>query len=408
MPDRTSPVLFVAITQPGHSAAKRLDVTDSVLSLSFDDEELKAQKLSLTVNNYDLSNFDNPIWRKGSLLAASWGYVGDTTPTYECIIQSVIGFQTLTVEAIARSIEMHKVQRTRKWLSVKRSDVVQLVAAENGYSGDQLHLTDSVVVLPYVHQVRETDAQLLQRLARAEGWYFHVDYDGLHFHERKLKQAPLREYTWFGDPGRGDILASPNIENDVTAKPASITLAGRDPLAKTDYKVTADNTTPRESLAPAIELIDTVTGEATYQPAAGQTTIAPTTELNEGAALRKAQGQFRDTQLTTVKLTLPVVGDPRVRAKSIVKVNGLRTLSGNYYVTKAVDTVVASGGFTQTLSLRRDGRSEIFPKAAANPGQTNEKDPNTDTGKLEPLEQVDPVTGETTTIYVDSRGRGQE
>lgn len=407
MPDRGAPVFYVSITQPGHSAAVRLDVTDSVVSLEFEDDEFLAQKLSLTVNNYDLSNFDRPIWRKGALLAASWGYVGDTTPTYEAVIQNVKGFTVLTVESIARSILMHKVQKTRKWTGMTRSQVVTIVAGENGYSGDQLHLSDSKVVLPAIHQVRETDAQLLQRMARAEGWYFHVDYDGLHFHERKLAQAPLREYTWHGDPGRGDILAMPSIENDVTAKPASITLVGRDPLGKKDFKVTADNTTSRESLAPALEVIDTVTGESTFQPASGQTTVAPTSELNEAAAQRKADGQYRDVQLTVVKLTLPVVGDPRVRAKSIVTVNGIRSLSGNYFAAKVKDSVSASG-FTQTLALRRDGRSEIFPKAAANPGQVNEKQPATDTGKLEPLEVVDKVTGETTVTYRDARGRGQE
>jgi uncharacterized protein len=409
MTNRGAPVFYVAIVQPGHASALRLDVTDSVVSLAFEDDEQLAQKLTLTVDNYDLSNFDNPIWRKGAVVEASWGYVGDTTPTYSCVIQSVKGFTSLSVEALAKSVLMHKKQKTRKWNSLRRSDVAKLVAAENGYGdASAQHISDSSVVLPFVQQLRETDAQFLQRLARAEGWYFHVDYDGLHFHERKLAQAPLRKYIWHGDPNAGDILGEPSIENDVTAKPAVITAVGRDPLAKKDFTVTADNdSTPRDSLADAIEVIDPQTGASTFQPAGGQEISGPSSSLNEADAKRKVQGQYRDAQMTTVKMTLPVVGDPRVRGRSIVTVDGIRSLSGNYFVAKASDSVSQSG-YTQTLSLRRDGRSEIFPKAATPNAKVNTKNTDPDEGALEPLEQVDPITGATTTIYVDSRGRSQE
>jgi phage protein D len=406
MPDRGAPVLFVAIVQPGHTAIKRLDVTNSVKKLEFDDAEHMAAKLSLTVDNRSLANFDAPIWRKGGVIEASWGYAGDTTPTYSCVIQSVKGFRELVVEALAKSVLMHTVLKSRKWIQMKRSDVIKAVAAENGYSGDALHVQDSVVVLPYVHQVRETDAALLHRLARAEGYYFSVDYDGLHWHERKTGHAPLREYTWFNDPGRGDIIGEPVIENDVTAKPASVVISGRDPIAKKDFSVTADNdSSPRTGLAGALEIVDPVSGVTSYQPAAGQSTMAPSSDLNAASAMRRAQGQFKDAQMTAVKLTLPVIGDPRVRARSVVKVNGIRSLSGNYYAGRVTDSV-STAGFTQALYLRRDGRAEIFPKAAA-PPTVNKKDPNTDTGKLEPVEVVDPISGATKTVYQDARGREQ-
>jgi phage protein D len=407
MPNRNAPVIYVSIVQQGHTAKQRLDVSDTVPQLDFDDNEKEAQKLQLSVNNFDLSNFDTPIWRKGTMLEASWGYVGDTTPTYSLVVQKVMGFTTLTVEAHALSVLMHKTKKNRKWTNVKRSDVVAEVAAANGYTSDQLHLDDTGVILPYVYQARETDAELLSRLARAEGYRFSVDYDGLHFHERKLAQAPLREYEWFGGAGAGDILATPSIENDVTAKPAQVVAKGRDPIAKTGWQVEATNeSTPRAGLAEAIEIVDPASGQKTFQLGTGQATLEPASDLSQAAALRRVQGVFKDAQMTTVLMKLPVVGDPRVRARSIVTVKGMRSLSGNYYVTAAKDTVSTSG-FLQTLSLRRDGRSEIYPKAAASAASVNSQEKKPDTGGLEPLEQVNPITGATETVFVDSRGRQQ-
>jgi len=403
--DRSAPVIYVTILQQGHAATQRLDVSDSVISLEFEDSEKEAAKLTLTVNNFDLSNFDSPIWRKGTKLECSWGYAGNTTPTYSSVIQSVKGFTKLKVEAHALSVLMHKQQKNRKFTNMTRSQVVKQIAAENGYSGTLAQIDDSSVVLPVIYQARETDAQILARLARAEGWFFNIDYDGLHFHQRKLAQAPLREYVWSNDPGAGDILGEPSIENDVTAKPASVTAQGRDPLAKKDYDVSADNgNTPRDSLAGAVELVDPESGATTFQLGTGMSTVEPASDPNEATALRRVQGVFKNAQMTVVIMKLPVVGDPRVRARGIVTVKGIRSLSGNYYVTGASDSVSASG-YRQTLSLRRDGRSEIFPKAAKPPSPPNDLTPPPDDGALQPLEQVNPISGATETVFVDSRGR---
>lgn len=409
MPNRGAPVIYVSILQQGHSALQRLDVSDTVLSLDFDDDEKEAAKLTLSVNNYDLSNFDTPIWRKGTTIEASWGYVGDTTPTYSAVVQKVTGFDVLRVESLSKSILMAKVAKNRKWTNLKRSEVAAIVAKENGYSGDLAQIQDSGVILPYVYQARETDAALLARLARAQGWFFYTDFDGLHFHERKLGQRPIREYTWFSDSGAGDILGKPSIENDVTAKPASVTLKGRDPLGKKDFAVTADNDgTLRQGLAESIEIVDPITGATTFQLGTGTSTVAPTSELSAQAAKARADGVFKNAQMTTVLMKLPVVGDPRVRAKGIVTVKGIRSLSGNYFLAHVSDKIVPSAGFVQTLSCRRDGRSEIYPKAAKTAASVNVKAPLPDDGGLQPVEKVDPVTGATITTFVDARGRQQE
>jgi hypothetical protein len=61
----------------------------------YEDAEHKADKLVLSVDNWDLANSDDPVWRKGNLLEVPWGYPGDVAPTPQVVIQKVTGAQAL-------------------------------------------------------------------------------------------------------------------------------------------------------------------------------------------------------------------------------------------------------------------------------------------------------------------------
>ena len=103
---RTEPVYFVRV-KPEGSNSERVDLSERVLAFSFEDSEKKADKLVLTVDNWDLSNFDDPVWKKGNILEVSWGYPGEMAPAREVVIQKVTGFQTLSVAGHAKSVLMN-------------------------------------------------------------------------------------------------------------------------------------------------------------------------------------------------------------------------------------------------------------------------------------------------------------
>jgi len=77
---RTEPQFFVKVVPEGR-AGERVDLSEKVLSFVYEDSEHKADKLVLSVDNWDLKNFDDPVWKKGNLLEVSWGYPGDMAPT---------------------------------------------------------------------------------------------------------------------------------------------------------------------------------------------------------------------------------------------------------------------------------------------------------------------------------------
>lgn len=403
MTTRDRPIYYVRVEVQGTGQPQPVDLTDRCLTFKFEEDEGKADKLTLTVNNYDLSNFDDPIWRKGNLIETSWGYPGQMTPARTCLIQSVKGARVLTVESLAKSIAMHKVHQMRTFRNVTRAQVVQQVAELNGYSGSRVHVDDTGVVYETVTQNRETDASFLMRLAKREGFQFWVDFDGLHWHKRRLGQQPLREFVW--RDGVGDMLDF-NVDNDVTAKPASVTLQGRDPLSKSDIGVTGDNSSvARTGLAPDLEVVDPRTGSTTQQANSGQAVIAHTSEASAAGAQRQANGHYANSLLTTVEMTIDAIGDPDVVAKTLITVKNVRSLSGNYYV-KGVTTEIGGSDYKMKLKVKRDGRTSLYPPGQRNDAKQNSQQAGDGSG-LQPREVVDPRTGQTVTEWVDSRGRAQ-
>lgn len=404
MLERSEPVYSVLIRHPG-KAAERVDVTGRVLSFEYEDDEKKADALKITVNNWDLEMFDSPLWRKGNILTVSWGYVGNMAPPRDLVIQKINGFTALTVEAHGKGMLMNKVVRSRHFDGMTRAQVVRQVAGENGYGSALVDVQDTAVVHGTIVQGQLTDAQFLRRLAHLEGFQFFVDFDGLHFHERRLGQKPLRVLTWYTPPLEGEI-TNVNVENDVTGKPGALTVAGRDPLAKRDIKETADGTTPREALAPVQEAsVDPTTGQLTFATANVATETRATSESVAGAAKREAAGAYKLAQNVAVKIKFDIVGDPRLPAKSVVELAGLgRRLSGKYYL-QAVKHTLGSSGYTCSVTAHSNGSGGLAGAKANTTASLNKKKAEGDDGKLAETLVVDPDTGSANISYRDSAGR---
>ena len=401
--DRSAPIFAIRIFEPG-KAAIRKDVSELITDFSYEDTELMADRVEMTVNNFDLSLFDDPLWKTGNRLSLIWGYAGETVPEREAVITSIKGSIILKITALAKSILMNKKPVSKVFTQTKRSDVARAIATANGYGPEQQFIDDTSVTLPHVVQARLTDAQLMKDMAAREGFQFYVDFDGFHFHRRKMGKAPIQTLTYYIDPGRGDIISF-DIENDITVKPGAVTAKGRDPLKKKDINATADNaSTNRAALQPVIEIVDPRTGVTHYQPMAAEHTML-TNAQDAASAKREADGRFIKAQQTTALMTVNIVGDPRISAKKIIEIKGIsKRLSGRYYITKATHKLSASE-YTMTLAVRTDG-SQGLPatKNAKNNGKLNTKGVQ-DSGQL--VEKVDPATGKISYVRGDSNKAGE-
>lgn len=404
VPAAAGPLTYVFTAQP-------VDVTERVISFEFEDDDQKADQLELTLDNFDLSLFDDPNWKHGNGLLVAWGYAGNLTLPRTCVLQKITGSIVMKVTALATSIAMNKIKASVTYENMKRSDIVAQIATANGFAPSAQFIDDSEVLISATHQARMTDAEFLQHLAKREGFVFYVGPDGIHWERRKMASAPLRQLIYYTDPGQGDII-SWNLENDVTALPGIVTAKGRDPLAKTDIQEDGSNTaTERDVTAPiAIAVVqrtgETVAADPTTPTASAAVVL--TNAPNAAAAKREADGKFTKAAQTAAKISLEIIGDPSISAKQILDIQGIsKRLSGLYYVKKAKHKL-SSASYTINLEVVTDGLHG-GPGTTGKPtgGSPNDKPP-ADPEALTPNPVVNSVsqrTGEVT--FTQNTGNGQ-
>ena len=398
--DKSRPFYSVKLIPPG-GKGQTLDLTDKVVAFEFEDAEKKADRLLLKVDNFDLSEFDNPAWRRGNVLEFVFGYPGHVSPPRRCVIRRMKGAQVLTIEAHGMAMVMNQVKRSRVWANMTLADVARTIAAEygsdlgvpNGTTADNIKIDEALDKrVPARHQAAQTDAEFLAHLARRYGLEFYVDASGMHFKRRNMHQAPVKvlDYYFAGD---GDILSF-DIDNDMTRKAGSHTLKGLDPLNKKAIDHTADNSTRRDGLAPVIEIIDPRDGTTTLQKRVDES-VGHTSETSVHNVRNQAEGKYLQTQHTTVHLNAEILGDPDVTGKRVVEVRGLgKRLSGKYYVREAVHEITAGGVYKTKIKSKTDGTGGYGNLNTKSKAAQNKQDAGKDV-----IEKVDARTGTLTRTY---------
>ncbi len=397
--DRSAPGVRISALANEHApSGTPVDLDGRVLGFSFEDSALKADQASVQLDNFDLSLFDRPELAGGAVLEVSWGYPGNMAPPRRVVVRKLKGFQTLTVEGQATSVLMNLQAKTRSWSGKRRSDVVRELAAEYGFIGESADIGDTSEVMESVHQSSETDARLLRRLAAREEFEFFVDDAGFHWRARNQAAAPAHVLTWYADPGRGDIM-SVNVESDLVRRVGRVEVKGRDPLNKAPIEASANtDTVTRPTLGELIEVVDPETGSTSLQRRNATASAHSTATSTPEAAKREAEARFRAAERDTVKVSLQVVGDPTLRAKSVIEVRGIsNALSGKYYVAEAKH-VIGANGYLVDLKLTRDGRGSTAKGTRPQGGQPNRSAP-TAGGALKTIEVVDAERGGTRVEY---------
>jgi uncharacterized protein len=400
---RSAPVYILFAQPDGSASSTRVDVSDRVTSLSYEDVEKGPDKLTLRVQNQNYSNFSNPIFADGTTLTFSFGYSdGTMSPQRMATITKVTGGAELTVEARGQAYLLNTVPVTRVFQQMKRSDVALQLAKENGFDSAHTFVDDTSVVISQVTMAKMTVAQLLRDMAHKEGFEFWIDFTGLHWHKRDLGQAPRRLYTYFTDPGQGDILSPPNVENDLTAKPGRVTANGVDAKTGMPFSVKADNTSDsgREGLTYEVPITAPTQqrGERRLKLASSKTMVS--TAKNAADGQRRVEAAYRKVQLTAAKVTFTAIGDPLVCAKTIITLGGaLGVIAGNYYISSVKSDLGAD--FKQTIKCRRDGLGTPYgvKSTAAVNSQTANASSGTDT-TLVPWDTPDARTNQVQRVFL--------
>lgn len=385
-----------------------LTLQDRLLSFEYEDSDGKADRVRLSLRNDDLVLFDDGAIAPGAALLVSWGYPDALSVPRSVVLGrarggkgrgSAKGFTTLNVEARAGAVALDRLPRTRAWRAMTRAAVVRAIAGEYGFGTPDVE--DSAVVLDTVSQASETDAQFLRRLADAEGFVFYLDESGLHWHQRRLDRKPDFALSW----GAGDIIDL-SFDHNLWSAPASVTARAVDPerglgieaigrdgasgalaALEGDLSVLAPDgpgasgglVWDEASLAfvpvPAATAADGVPpipggpsggsmlgalagvwpfgrGDAVTVPGAPQ----------QAPAERRARAMYREQAQRRFAVKVTIVGNPHVRAKSVVELRDVGPLlAGLYYVRGATHRIGPDGYVTTLDMMRGNARRSASP-----------------------------------------------
>jgi phage protein D len=394
---RDRPIYTVKVYPEGKDG-RVLDLTNRVLSFMYLDRSTKADRLELKVNNSDLRYFDDPVWRKDAVLEVSWGYPGNMSESAFCVIKKVTGGVELTVEALGQGILLHQVKKCRVWKNTTLSKIAEKVQFE--YQSILMYesavekdknlqtLGDNLQII-HATQAAMTDAEFLQRQARKFGLVFSVDKKGkIAFYEtgEHMKKPPMRTITWRG--GTGD-WESFQIDNGSTGLFGAVTTKGIDTKTKQSVGHRADNTsTKRTGLMPTVEVAAAAIEAATYlaadvvaaaqaHPGATNTVEVPneigqweyqkrgmaesveTTTVAEAGKAQlqvKAEGKFKASQRSSIKIEGSLIGDPKLAAKQNITIQGLgKRCSGVYHLIQVRHEIAHHGKYYTHFVAKGDG-----------------------------------------------------
>jgi len=247
----------------------------------------------------------------------------------------------LTVTGYDRRHRLMGKRKTRTFLKMKDSEIANQVAGDWSLTPK---IDDSRVRLDYVLQNNQSDFEFLQERARRIGYEMVVTDAELHFRPRK-------------NEGSGVLTLSRDVELlDFSARLTTmgqleeVCVQGWNPKEKKE-------TTARSRIGDERQMGGSATGPAMTRRAFSGTggTAVDTPVLDQAEADQLARGWFGEMALTYVEGFGICIGDPELRAGTLVDIEGLgKRFSGSYYVTSTEHSYRPNIGYRTALSIRRN------------------------------------------------------
>jgi len=329
------------------------DISADALSVSFEDHATDADMATLSLANPDNRWTDSPLFEQGNVLELAIGYGTALTPVFKGPITRPEpsfpedGVPTLSLRAYDLSHPMRRDEEKKAttWQEIKDSDLARQMAQKHGIP--ELDIEETTLVIPYVAQGNETDWAFLKRRAERIGFEVFVERDTFHFHAPRdsLAQIPgALEYR----KNLRSFEARLSVEKQVT----KVVVKGWD----------AENKEPIVAIATGEDTVRTVLGEKAASDFVKE-------DFGEGAKIlhdlvprtvkeaeELARAYLKRSEYTLLQGSGSVVGDPALKAKTLVEIAGVGTrYSGTYYVTKVTHSI--GDGYTSEFECQRNAVS---------------------------------------------------
>ncbi|HEX8242479.1 MAG TPA: hypothetical protein VF541_03240 [Longimicrobium sp.] len=344
--NEASPELTIAVDGSELPA----EVALSLVALRVEESLDAAGMFAITLANADLDSTkpkwsDDDRFRVGGKVEIKMGPLGQQELL---MVGEITGLEPawtgrrslFTVRGYDRLHRLRRGRKTRSFLEVKDSQVAQQIAGELGL---QAEVEDSGEVHPYLFQNNQTNVDFLLMRARAVGFELQVDDRTLFFRKRRYDRGKVVSLEW------GKELESFHPVLTSVPQAQKVVVRGWDRKNKEALVGTAS----------AGDISNLMQGSAlgakdaqTFGDAEVRVVDQPVASAAE--AEQMAKGILEGIALTYVTGEGTTVGNPAIRAGTVIELTELgKRFSGLYYVT-ATQHVRDSLGFRTHFTVRRN------------------------------------------------------
>lgn len=333
------------ITDNGSPIAN--DVVADVIQITVDDTTDEASLATIKISDKGFRRSDGSILGVGNEVKIELGYVGDTM---EVFAGEVTGWRgayprrgggTLTIVAQDKFHRLRRNRRSKTHTNVKDSDAVTQAGQAAGLTVEVGAPT--AVTQDSISQFNQTDADFILQKAKANGYEASFEKGKLKFRKPNLDAAAASTLKWHEE------LRSFTAVLKVAGQQADVKVSAWDMKQKAPISATATKGEEGSLMGGSVTGTDaagTISAGTQWYPNVSATTQAAVDAMAKAAFAQRSQG-FVTGQGTCQ-------GDYSVTKGCVVQVDEIGDfLSGPYYVTRAIHTLLIGGGYTTTFFVKR-------------------------------------------------------
>ncbi len=246
----------------------------------------------------------------------------------------------LLVRGYDKSHRLHRGRKTRTFLKIKDSDLVQKIAGEADLSAS---VDPTSVTFDYVLQNNQTNIEFLRERAQRIGYQLYVEDEKLYFKKGTANAGQGPELVW------KESLVSFRPRLTAVQQTDSAVVTGWDPLAK--QAIVGTSSPPSSANQGGVTTTGGAQAKNVFGGAAEVAVVSyPVATTSEADAL--AQAMNEQVNSAFVQAEGVCFGEPRITAGKIITIKGVGTrFSGKYMVTSATHVLNTGSGYSTTFTI---------------------------------------------------------
>ena len=300
---------------------------------------------------------DGTKFKVGSALKVSLGHAGRVKPVFEGEVTGWKGTFPRRGNAVLTVIahdKFHRLRRNRRQTTFANQKDSDVIAAAAQAAGLQADVTATSITQEALLQLNHSDADFILERASLFGYEAFVDGNKLVCRPPDLAASPVATLEWHDKLRHfvtGISLARQQKEVKVT------TWSVKDKVMRSASSLEGDERDLMGGTKPGANVIGAV------DPAVFHAATTPAETQEEAAAYAKALFQKRSERFLEGEGACE--GDPNIRRGTVVEILGIgQYLAGNYYVRRAIHTLLPGSGYTTSFLVTRSAVQAPAPPPA--------------------------------------------